>query len=167
MAIDVVAYSRLMEADEGRTLVALKTLHTEIVAPLVSEHRGRIVKQMGDGSIIEFGSAIAAASCAVALQQHTTTHQKETPSEYRIVFRIGINLGEVLVEGSDLLGHGVNIAARLQELADPGGIYISEAVRGQLPGKTSAVFKEAGERTLKNIARQIQRNSFCHPTSPT
>lgn len=156
MAADIVGYSRLMEADEAQTLAAIRTLRIEVIEPLVAEHRGRVVKLMGDGAIVEFGSVVDAVACAVALQQGIATHQEDASPENRIVFRIGINLGDVVVEGTDLFGDGVNVAARLERLADPGGIYISDTVRKQLVGKTSAAFEDAGERMLKNIAEPVR-----------
>ena len=124
--------------------------------PLIAEHRGRIVKLMGDGAIVEFGSVVDAVACAVAIQDELTDRQREVPPESRIVFRIGINVGDVVVEGGDLLGDGVNIAARLEALAEPGSICISDAAQKQLPGKTDAVFEDTGERTLKNIAQPVR-----------
>ena len=114
------AYSRLIETDEARTLAAIRALRSEVIDPLIADHRGRIVKLMGDGAIVEFGSVVDAVACAVAVQEGTTVHQREVPPESRIVFRIGINVGDVVVEDGDLLGDGVNIAARLEALAEPG-----------------------------------------------
>ena len=111
---------------------------------------------MGDGAIVEFGSVVDAVACAVALQQAVTAHQAEIPLEQRIVFRIGINLGDVVVEGEDLLGDGVNIAARVEALAEPGGICITDTVMRQLAGKTDFGFEDAGERTLKNISQPVR-----------
>ena len=156
LAADIVAYSRLIEMDEARTLAAIKALRTEVTDPLIAEHRGRIVKLMGDGAIVEFGSAVDAVACAVAIQEGVTIHQQQVPPEHRIVFRIGINLGDVVVENDDLLGDGVNIAARLEALAEPGGICVADAVQKQLMGKTDYAFEDAGERTLKNIARPVR-----------
>jgi adenylate cyclase len=156
MATDIVAYSRLIETDEARTLAAIRALRSEIVDPLIADHRGRIVKLMGDGAIVEFVSAVDAVACAVAVQEGVTAHQREAPPESRIVFRMGINVGDVVVEGGDLLGDGVNIAARLEALAEPGGICIADAVQKQLAGKADFAFEDTGERTLKNIAQPVR-----------
>ena len=156
MATDIVAYSRLIETDEARTLATIRALRSEVMDPLIADHRGRIVKLMGDGAIVEFGSVVDAVACAVAVQEGTAAHQREVPPESRIVFRIGINVGDVVVEDGDLLGDGVNIAARLEALAEPGGICIADAVQKQLAGKTDLAFEDAGERTLKNIAQPVR-----------
>ena len=136
LAADIVGYSRLMEADEAGTLAAIRTLRQEVLDPLLAEHKGRIVKLMGDGAIVEFASVVDAVACAVALQKEVSVNQKDVPPDRRIAFRVGINLGDVVVEGDDLFGDGVNIAARLEALAEPGGICISDAVQRQLAGKT-------------------------------
>src|SRR6266850_2153330 len=128
LAADVVGYSRLMELDEGGTLAALKARRKEILQPLVAKHQGRIVKLMGDGVLVEFASAVDAVECAVELQKGMTAAASGEPEERRIVLRVGINLGDVIVEGSDLYGDGVNIAARLQALAGPGSVYVSQTV---------------------------------------
>ena len=166
MATDIVAYSRLIEMDEARTLTAIRALRSEIVDPLIADHRGRIVKLMGDGAIVEFGSVVDAVACAVALQEGTTVRQQEVPPESRIVFRIGINVGDVVVEDGDLLGDGVNIAARLEALAVPGGISISEAVQKQLAGKSDFTFEDTGEHTLKNIAQPVRVWRWSKQPSP-
>ena len=146
MAADIVAYSRLVEVDETRTLDAIRTLRKNVVDPLIADHRGRIVKLMGDGVIVEFASAVDAAGCGVAIQQAVAADQRDVPPEHRIVFRIGINVGDVVVENGDLLGDGVNIASRLEALAEPGGISIADAVYKQLAGKTDLAFEDSGER---------------------
>ncbi|PZV35854.1 adenylate class-3/4/guanylyl cyclase [Mesorhizobium kowhaii] len=156
MAADIVAYSRLIEADEARTLASIRTLRSQVVDPLIADHRGRVAKLMGDGAIVEFGSVVEAVACAVAMQEGTAAHQREVPPENRIVFRIGINVGDVVVEDGDLLGDGVNIAARLEALAEPGGICIADAVQKQLAGKTDFAFEDTGERKLKNIAHPVR-----------
>lgn len=156
MAADIVAYSRLIEADEARTLASIRTLRSQVVDPLIADHRGRVAKLMGDGAIVEFGSVVEAVACAVAMQEGTAAHQREVPPERRIVFRVGINVGDVVVEDGDLLGDGVNIAARLEALAEPGGICIADAVQKQLAGKTDFAFEDTGERTLKNIAQPVR-----------
>lgn len=156
MAADIVAYSRLIEADEARTLALIRTLRSQVVDPLIADHRGRVAKLMGDGAIVEFGSVVEAVACAVAMQEGTAEHQREVPPESRIVFRIGINVGDVVVEDGDLLGDGVNIAARLEALAEPGGICIADAAQKQLAGKTDFAFEDTGERKLKNIAQPVR-----------
>ncbi|CCV15042.1 adenylate/guanylate cyclase domain-containing protein [Mesorhizobium sp. STM 4661] len=167
MAADIVAYSRLIETHEARTLSAIKALRSQVIDPLIADHRGRIVKLMGDGAIVEFGSVVEAVACAVAMQEGTAAHQREVPPESRIAFRIGINVGDVVVEDGDLLGDGVNIAARLEALAEPGSICISDAAQKQLAGKTDLAFEDAGERTLKNIAQPVRVWRWSEaPTNP-
>ena len=156
MAADVVGYSRLVEADEAGTLAALKSLRQTVLEPLLNEHRGRLVKLMGDGLIAEFGSVVGAVACAKAVQIRLIDSQETIPPERRIVLRIGINLGDVVVEGDDLLGDGVNVAARLEQICPPGGILISGMTHDQLPGKLDCHFEYAGEQRLKNIARPIR-----------
>jgi len=154
LVADVVGYSRLMEADEAGTLAALKDRRARIVEPLVAEHQGRIFKQMGDAVLIEFASAVNAVACAIDLQKAMTG--AGSADERRIQLRVGINLGDVIVEGSDLYGDGVNIAARLEALAEPGGILVSETVANHVRGKVSAAFQDRGEQTLKNIAQPVR-----------
>jgi TolB-like protein/class 3 adenylate cyclase len=156
MAVDIVGYSRLVETDEARTLAEIRRLRAQILDRIVADHKGRLVKMMGDGAIIEFGSVVDAVACAVALQEDVTSDQAQIPSEHRIVYRVGINLGDVVVDGDDLLGDGINIAARLEALADPGGICISDTVQKQLAGKSSVAFEDIGERKLKNMAQPIR-----------
>ena len=156
MATDIVGYSGLIEKNEARTLASIKTLRAEVINPLLESHKGRVAKLMGDGAIVEFGSVVDAVTCAAALQQAVTAHQAKIPLEQQIVFRIGINLGDVVVEGEDLLGDGVNIAARIEALAEPGGICITDTVMRQLFGKTDVEFEDAGERTLKNISQPVR-----------
>jgi class 3 adenylate cyclase len=135
MAADIVGYSRLIEADEAGTLAAIRELRRATIDPLLAEHYGRIVKLMGDGAIVEFGSVVDAVACALAVQQAVTARQAELPPKRRIVFRIGVNLGDVVVEGEDLLGDGVNVAARLEQLCPPGGVLVSGTVYDHLQGK--------------------------------
>jgi class 3 adenylate cyclase len=167
MATDIVGYSRLIETNEARTLTAIRTLRSQVIDPLIADHRGRIVKLIGDGAIIEFGSAVDAVVCAVAVQEAVTVHQREVPPGSRIVFRIGVNVGDVVVEGGDLLGDGVNIAARLEAIAEPGGISIADAVHKQLAGKTDFAFEDTGERTLKNITQPVRVWRWSSESSPT
>jgi len=156
MVADIVGYSRLIETDEARTLAAIREIRSQVLDPLIASHKGRIVKLMGDGAIVEFGSVVDAVACAVALQQGVTVHQAEVSLESGIVFRVGINLGDVVVEGDDLLGDGVNVAARLEALAEPGSISIADTVHQQLAGKTDFAFEDTGEHTLKNIAQPVR-----------
>jgi TolB-like protein/class 3 adenylate cyclase len=156
LAADVVGYSRLMERDEAGTLATLKSRRTEILQPMVSKHRGRIVKLMGDGVLVEFGSAVNAVACAVELQAAMGDANAGVAEGQRIVLRIGINLGDVMVEGSDLYGDGVNIAARLENLSEPGGLCISGSVFEHVHGKLPHSFASLGPQTLKNIDRPIQ-----------
>ena len=156
MVLDIVGYSRMLELDEARTLASIKTLQIEVLDPLIAEHRGRTVKLTGDGAIVEFVSAVDAVLCAFAIQQRSAARQQQAPSDTRIIFRIGINLGDVVVDAGDLFGDGVNIAARLEALATAGGICISDAVQRQLAGKSPLVFEDIGEQQLKNITRPVR-----------
>ncbi|WP_114947857.1 adenylate/guanylate cyclase domain-containing protein [Microvirga calopogonii] len=156
LAADVVGYSRLVEKDEARTLSVLKALRREVIDPLLAEHHGRIVKLMGDGALAEFGSVVEAVACAIAMQTGVAKHQADVPSEWRIVFRIGVNLGDVVVEGDDLLGDGVNIAARLEKICPAGAVMISGTAYDQLQGKIDLPIKFAGEQHVKNIDRPIR-----------
>ena len=156
VAADVVGYSRLVEADEAGTLAALKRLRLTVLEPLLAEHRGRLVKLMGDGLIAEFGSVVGAVACAAAIQTRLAEGQDAIPPERRIVLRIGINLGDVVVEGDDLLGDGVNVAARLEQACPPGGVLVSGPAYDQLTGKIDVPFESAGELRLKNIARPVR-----------
>jgi TolB-like protein/class 3 adenylate cyclase/tetratricopeptide (TPR) repeat protein len=156
LAADVVGYSRLMQADEAGTLAALKSRRKDIFQPLIAEHHGRIVKLMGDGALVEFGSAINAVTCAVMLQGKMEAANSDLPENRRIVLRIGVNLGDVIVEGSDLYGDGVNIAARLEALAEPGSVYVSHIVYSQVRGKLPYGFKDLGEQSLKNMAELVR-----------
>ena len=156
LAADVVGYSHLVEMDEAGTLAALKALRREVIDPLLAEHHGRIVKLMGDGALAEFGSVVDAVACAVAVQKGVADRQDGVPPERRIVFRIGINLGDVVVEGDDLLGDGVNIAARLEQICEPGGVLISGTAYDHLQGKLDLPLEFAGEQRLKNIERPIR-----------
>jgi TolB-like protein/class 3 adenylate cyclase/Flp pilus assembly protein TadD len=157
MAANIVGYSRLMEADEAATLAAIKDLRCAVIDPLLVEHHGRIVKLMGDGAIVEFGSVVDAVACAVAVQKGSEARQAECPGGRRIVFRIGVNLGDVVVEGEDLLGDGINVAARLEQLCSPGGILISGTAFDQLQGKIDRLTLDyAGDQHVKNIARPVR-----------
>ncbi len=156
MAADIVGYSRLIEENEAGTLAAIKDLRRAVIDPLLAERHGRIVKLMGDGAIVEFGSVVDAVACAVAIQKGVVEPQSGIPPERRIVFRIGINLGDVVVEGDDLLGDGVNVAARLEQLCEPGEVLVSGTAYDHLQGKLECSFEDWGERQLKNIARPVR-----------
>ncbi len=159
LAADVVGYSRLMQEDEAGTLAALKQRRREIFEPTLARHRGRVVKLMGDGVLVEFGSAVAAVQCAVELQQAmsaaVSSNDANDQKRKTILLRIGVNLGDVIVEGSDLYGDGVNIAARLEALAEPGSICISAKVRDEVQGKIDVKLEDMGEVALKNMERPV------------
>src|SRR5713226_9071168 len=167
LAADVAGYSRMMGADEAGTARALRE-HRTAADPLVAKHGGRIVKTTGDGALIEFGSVVGAVDCALALQQLTAERNAGIAGESRMEWRIGIHLGDVLVEGDDILGDGVNIAARLEGIAEPGGICVSEDAFRQVRGKVDVEFADIGEQSLKNIARPVRVYSLApqHPAEP-
>ena len=148
LSADVVGYSRLMGEDEAGTLAALKAPRKELFAPTVAEHHGRIVKLMGDGALVEFPSVVDAVECAVAVQRGMTERNAGVPKDKRIAFRIGVNLGDIIIEGSDIYGHGVNIAARLQELSAPGGITLSATAHEHAIAKVDIGFRDGGEPLL-------------------
>ena len=154
LAADVVGYSRLMEADEAATLAALKACR-ETMAKLISEYRGRIVGTAGDSVLAEYGSAVTAVDCAVRIQRRLTERNAGLPEERRMRFRIGLNVGDVLVEGDDLFGEGINIAARLEGLAEPGGILISGSVFDQVRNKLAVAFDYVGPLSVKNISESV------------
>jgi adenylate cyclase len=156
LAADVVGYSRLMQLDEASTLSVLKARRKEILQPLVAKHYGRVVKLMGDGALVEFASAVNAVECAVELQEAMAAANRDIPENSRIVLRVGVNLGDVMVEGSDLYGDGVNIAARLEASADPGGVLVSGSVFDYVRNKIKASFEDLGPQTLKNIAEPVR-----------
>jgi adenylate cyclase len=156
LAADVVGYSRLVERDEARTLGRLKDHRKNLIEPLIAEHQGRIVKLMGDGALCEFGSIVDAVACALAIQRGMTEREAEVPEDQRIRFRIGINLGDVVSDEGDLYGDGVNVAARLEQLAKPGGIVISGTAYDHLQGKLGCGFEDLGEQRVKNIERPVR-----------
>ncbi len=156
LAADVVGYSRLMEADEASTLAALKARRRNVLDPLVAKYQGRIFKTSGDGVLVEFGSAVNAVQCAVNLQQGMAAANADQPEDRHIVLRIGVNLGDVMVEGSDLYGDGVNIAARLETLAEPGGILVSGTAFDHIKSKVKAGFDDLGPQHLKNITEPVR-----------
>jgi adenylate cyclase len=156
LAANVAGYSRMMGQDEAGTLARLKALRREIADPKIAEHKGRIVKTTGDGLLVEFPSVIEAVSCALALQRAMAEPNAAVPEDKRITFRVGVNLGDIIVEEGDIHGDGVNIAARLESVAEPGGICISEDAFRQVRGKVEAEFADIGEQKLKNISRPIR-----------
>jgi TolB-like protein/class 3 adenylate cyclase/Flp pilus assembly protein TadD len=156
LAADVVGYSRLMGEDEAGTLAQLKTHRKELIDPKTAEHHGRVVKLMGDGVLVEFASVADAVECAVEIQRAMAKRNAETPEEHRIEFRIGINLGDVIVEGQDIYGDGVNIASRLEGLAQPGGVCVSGKVYDEVANKLRFGFEDLGEQQVKNIAEPVR-----------
>jgi adenylate cyclase len=156
MSADVVGYSRLMGTDEAGTLSRLNTLRRELIDPAIAGHSGRIVKLMGDGALVEFASAVDAVTCAIEIQRQLHAHDASGSEANPIQFRIGINVGDIIIEGEDILGDGVNIAARIEGIAEPGGISISEDTWRQVQGKVTANFINLGEQSLKNIARPVR-----------
>src|SRR6266513_91601 len=155
LAADVVGYSRLMTIDEAGTLAALKSLRKNLADPKISEHNGRIVKLTGDGMLVEFPSVVSAVACAVDIQSAMRTRNATEPAG-RIEFRIGVNLGDIIVEEGDIFGDGVNVAARLESIAPVGGIAVSQSVRDHVGKRLDLVFEDMGERRLKNIERPIR-----------
>src|SRR5436305_1016172 len=155
IAADVVGYSRLMGLDEVGTARALRE-HRVVTDALVAKHGGRLVKSTGDGVLLEFPSVVDAVECAVAVQDVMAQRNESLPVDRRMLFRIGINLGDILIEGDDILGDGVNIAARLEGIAEPGGICISSSAYDQVRGKVAVEFTDRGEQRLKNIDRAVR-----------
>ncbi|MCZ6863068.1 MAG: adenylate/guanylate cyclase domain-containing protein [Alphaproteobacteria bacterium] len=155
VSADMVGYSRLMEADETGTLAQIKTHRKEVIDPKIAEYGGRVVKLSGDGILIEFPSVVNAVQSMVAIQRAMAVRNAGVPADRRIVFRVGINLGDVIVEGDDIYGNGVNLAARLEALAEPGGVCISSTVRDHIEGKVKAAFEDAGEHEVKNITKPV------------
>ena len=151
MAADVVGYSRLMGANEVGTLTALKQHRAEMIDPCIAEHQGRIVKLTGDGMLVEFPSVVSAVSCAAEVQREMRSRNISVAEDRRIEFRIGINLGDVIVEGDDIFGDGVNVASRIESIAKPGGVAVSSAVRDNVGNKLDLVFEDMGDQDLKNI----------------
>ena len=156
LAADVAGYSRLMAADEEGTLAALKTLRREVVDPKIKEHRGRIVNTTGDGLLSEFSSVVDTVRCAVEVQREMAARNARVKAERRIDFRIGINLGDIMIDENDIFGDSVNVAARLEALAEPGGICVSRMVRDQVRDKLAISFEDMGEQQVKNIARPVR-----------
>ena len=155
LAADVVGYSRLMGEDEAGTASAVRE-HREAARPIVASHGGRIVRIIGDGLLLEFPSIVAAVECAIAIQRLMVERNAGTPETRRILYRIGVNLGDVLIEGDDIVGDGVNIAARLESICEPGCVLLSAAAFDHVCGRIDASFVDLGEKELKNIARPLR-----------
>lgn len=160
LAADVVGYSRLIGENETGTLERLKSLRKELMQPKIKERRGRIVKLMGDGLLAEFPSAVEAVQCAVEIQHTLADCNTDVPAEQRITYRIGINIGDIVVDDDDIYGDGVNVAARLEGLCDPGGICVARNVFDQVKGKLDLGFEHLGEREVKNIAEPVAVGSL-------
>src|SRR5918999_5609068 len=156
MAADVVGYSRLMEVDETGTLARLRAYRLELVDPSIEKNRGRIIKTTGDGMLVEFQSVTEAAQCAAEIQRRMARRNQDVSAARSIQFRMGINLGDVIVEENDIFGDGVNVAARLEAMADPGGICVTAAVRDQVGDRLEVEFDDLGEQVLKNINRPVR-----------
>jgi class 3 adenylate cyclase/TolB-like protein len=167
LAADVAGYSKLMGEEEEGTLAALKGHRKAIVDPAIANHRGRIVKTTGDGMLVEFASAVDAVRCAVDIQRSMAERNEAVPPDKRIQFRVGINVGDIIGDGSDIYGDGVNVAARLEAMAEPGGIYVSRTVRDPVRDKLSFSFEDLGEVVAKNIARPIHVFRVRHDTETT
>jgi adenylate cyclase len=156
LAVDVVGYSRLMGADEEGTLAALRAVRRELSDPKIKEHHGRIVKTMGDGLLVEFASVVGAVRCAVEVQRAMAERNVDVPADTRIEFRVSIHQGDIIVEDGDIFGDGVNLAARLEGLAEPGGICVSRVVRDEVRDKLDVAFDDLGDQQVKNIARPVR-----------
>jgi adenylate cyclase len=156
LAADVLGYSRLMEVDEAGTLARLKTIRLELIDPAIAKCKGRIIKTTGDGMLVEFQSVTEALRCAVDFQERMARRNRDMPASRTLLYRIGINLGDVIVEGGDIFGDGVNVAARLESIAEPGGICISAAVRDQVGDRLDIGYEDVGEQHIKNINRAIR-----------
>jgi class 3 adenylate cyclase/DNA-binding winged helix-turn-helix (wHTH) protein len=156
LAADVVGYSRLIGADEGSTLRALKAIRAELFDPAIAAHNGRLVKTTGDGLLVEFGSVVDALRCATQFQERNAEYNKRLPADKRIEFRVGVHQGDIVVEDGDIFGDGVNIAVRLEGLAQSGGICVSARVQEDAVGKLDLMFEDLGEQQLKNISRPVR-----------
>jgi adenylate cyclase len=156
LAVDVAGYTRLMALDEAGTHARLKVLRREQIEPAVKRHGGRIVKATGDGVLVEFSSAVEAATSAIAIQRAMRKISAEVPKQRQIIFRMGLNVCDIIIDEGDVFGDGVNVAARLQSLCEPGGVCVSQALRDQIMDKTSFVFDDLGEQQLKNVGRPVR-----------
>lgn len=153
--MDVVGYSRLMERDETGTLDRLKSVRAGIIVPAIARHNGRTVKLMGDGTLADFSSVVGAVQCAVEIQEELAARNDSLGENHKVQLRIGLHLGDVIVEGDDIYGDGVNVSSRLESIAEPGGIVLSKQVHDHVGGKVQAKFVSLGEQTVKNISRPI------------
>jgi len=167
LVADVVGYTRLMEADEEGTLARFKALRRDLIEPKIAEHGGRVFKAMGDAILVEFPSSVAAVQNAIELQRALSARNADAPEDRRVTMRIGINVGDVIVEENDLYGEGVNVAGRLESLAEPGGICLSGDVHRQIRGKVEAAFEDLGERAMKNVAEPIRVFGWRADGAPT
>src|SRR6266853_4622553 len=165
LAADVSGYSRLIGADEEGTLNRLRSIRAEFIDPKITEHHGRIVKTTGDGLLVEFSSVVEALRCATQWQHGMDERNAAAPGDNRIEFRIGVHQGDIVVEDDDIFGDGVNVAARLEGVAEPGGICVSARVQEDVAGRLDLVFEDMGEQTLKNISRPV-RAYRVRPESP-
>ncbi len=156
LAADVVGFSRLMERDETGTLAALKAHRGELIEPQITEHHGRVVKLMGDGTLAEFASVVDAVACAIAIQRGMAARNADVADERRIALRVGVHLGDVIVEGDDIYGDGVNVAARLERLAEPGGLCLSRQAYDQVDTKLELAVEDLGDQQVKNLARPVR-----------
>jgi adenylate cyclase len=156
LAADMVGYSRLMEADEQGTLARLRTHRIELIDPAVAKNQGRIIKTTGDGILVEFQSVVDAVKCAVEVQERMRRRNADVPEDRRIQFRVGINLGDIIFDEGDIYGDGVNVAARLEQMADVGGVCVTAAVHDQVTGRLEIAFEDLGEKSLKNISRPVR-----------
>ncbi len=156
LAIDMVSYSRHMETDEAATIARMRVHRQQLIDPVLREHNGRIVKTTGDGLLVEFGSVVDAVESAVLIQRGVADAEADMPREHRIQYRAGINIGDIVIDGDDIFGDGVNIAARMEALAEPGGISITANVFEQVAGKVAFTFEDLGERQVKNIRKRIR-----------
>jgi class 3 adenylate cyclase len=156
LAADVAGYSRLMGIDEERTLADLKSFRKTLIDPKIAQHRGRIVKTTGDGMLVEFASAVDAVDCAVKVQRGMAAQNTGVPHDLRIEFRIGIHVGDIIIDDNDIFGDGVNIAARLEGIAETGGICVSRQVYDQVEGKLSLICRPLGAQKLKNISKSVE-----------
>jgi adenylate cyclase len=166
LAADVAGYSRLMGADEEGTHDRLKVHRRQLVDPKISEHSGRIVKTTGDGMLVEFASVVDAVRCAAELQRAMIDREAGLPKDRRITFRVGINLGDIIVDGGDIFGDGVNVAARLEALSEPGGLCISRTVRDQIRDKLAYAFEDLGEQSVKISLGQCGSMRWAAKPSP-
>ena len=163
LAADVVGYSRLVELDEAGTIAGLKRLRSRVIEPLIAAHHGRLVQVVGDGLLVEFASVVDAVLCAVEMQDAVAADQAATAADRQVRYRIGVNLGDMVADGEFILGDGVNVAARLEQLCEPGGVLVSDTVREHVGNKLAVVFDYIGPLTLKNIGRPVGAHRVQQP----